>query len=130
MRFLLDSNICIGIIKGERELVRELRSLRPSSIVVPSVVRAELYYGVQKSRHAASKRRVLDAFLEPFTTLPFDDAAAQQYGMIRSLLEQLGTPIGPNDLMIAAIGMANDLTVVTRNTREFARVIGLRVDQW
>ncbi len=73
---------------------------------------------------------MLEALLEPFTTLPFDDAAALQYGMIRSLLERLGTPIGPNDLMIAAIGMANDLTVVTRNTREFGRVVGLRVDQW
>ena len=130
MRFLLDSNICIGVIKGEPALVRELRSLRPSLIVVPSVVRAELYYGVQKSRDVASNRKVLGYFLEPFTTLPFDDAAAMQYGMIRSLLERLGTPIGPNDLMIAAIGMANDLTVVTRNTREFGRVVGLRVDQW
>ena len=58
------------------------------------------------------------------------NAAAQQYGMIRSLLERLGTPIGPDDLMIAAIGMANDLTVITRNTREFGRVVGLRFDQW
>ncbi len=128
--YLLDTNICIGLMKGVPELAREVRSLRPSMLVVPSVVRAELHYGVQKSREALRNRRVLEAFLAPLRTLSFDDAAAQHYGAIRAALERLGTPIGPNDLMIAAIGLANDLTVVTRNEREFNRVAGLQVAVW
>ena len=128
--YLLDTNICIGLMKGVPELERQIRSLRPSSMIVPSVVRAELHYGAQKSQWVAKNLKVLEAFLEPFSSLPFDDRAARQYGTIRSLLERLGQPIGPNDLLIAAIGMVHDLTVVTRNDWEFTRVVGLRVEVW
>ena len=76
----------------------------------------------------AQNLQVLDEFLALFTCLPYDDPAAEQYGVIRADLQRVGTPIGPNDLMIAAIAKANDVTLVTRNRREFTRVAGLRVE--
>jgi len=72
----------------------------------------------------------LRAFFEPFISLPFDDTCAQHYGSIRRELERLGTPIGPNDLMIAATALANDSTLVTHNTEEFSRVVDLRWEDW
>lgn len=69
-------------------------------------------------------------FLDQFVSLPFDDKAALVYGRVRAQLATQGTPIGPNDLMIAAIAIANDVTLVTRNTREFGRVAGLRIEDW
>ena len=71
-----------------------------------------------------------DLLLKPFRSLPFDDAAANQYGVVRALLERAGTPIGANDLMIASIALAQDCVVGTRNTREFQRVPGLRLESW
>jgi tRNA(fMet)-specific endonuclease VapC len=69
-------------------------------------------------------------FVSPFTSLPFDDFCAHAYGQIRAQLEQAGTPIGSNDLMIAAIAVAHGLTLVTHNTREFKRILGLVLEDW
>jgi tRNA(fMet)-specific endonuclease VapC len=83
-----------------------------------------------KSRHPDTTLARQQEFLQPFLSLPFDDHAAQRYGSIRADLEARGTPIGPNDLMIAAIALANDLTLVTANIREFNRIGDLRVEDW
>jgi tRNA(fMet)-specific endonuclease VapC len=95
-----------------------------------SVVKAELLFGAAKSRASQQTRSRLDRFLQPFESLPFDDRAANQYARIRAQLERHGTPIGPNDLMIAAIALAHDAILVTANSREFARVEGLQWEDW
>jgi tRNA(fMet)-specific endonuclease VapC len=131
VRFLLDTNTCIALLNGTSAAVAtRFSAASPATLAVCSVVRAELAYGARKSQRTAEVLARVEAFLEPLPSLPFDDRAADHYGMIRADLERTGTPIGANDLMIAAIARARDLVVVTRNTREFARVVGLRVADW
>ena len=129
-RYLLDTNIVIALSKGEAEPVRRMRLLTPDAICICSIVRAELMFGARKSERVDENIRGFEALLEPFDSLSFDDAAAAEYGFIRADLERMGRPIGGNDLLIAAIARSKDCTVVTRNCREFDRVIGLRVESW
>lgn len=131
MSHLLDTNICIALLKGhDRPLMKRLQSLHPSALVLCSVVKAELLYGARNSQKIEANLHLLDRFFAPFDSLPFDDAAAQYYGTMRAMLTRAGTPIGANDLCIASIALAHDLTIVTRNRREFHRVTGLRVEEW
>ena len=131
MTLLLDTNTCIRYLNGQSENIRRhMEATRPEDIAVCSVVKAELFYGVAKSHHPERNLARLRRFLAPFTSLAFDDHAAELYGQIRAQLETSGMPIGPNDLLIAAIAMANDLTLVTHNTREFSRVKGLQWEDW
>jgi tRNA(fMet)-specific endonuclease VapC len=87
-------------------------------------------FGVRKSRRVAENLDGFRRLLEPFVSLPFDDRAADHYGIVRATLEQAGTPIGANDLLIASIALAHDCRLVTRNCREFERVVGLTVEVW
>ena len=131
MTFLLDTNVCIRYLNGRSENIRtRLEATNPTEIVLCSIVKAELFYGAIKSNHPARNLAKLQHFVDHFVSLPFDDEAAESYGHIRTQLEQIGTPIGPNDLQIAAIAMANDLTLVTHNVREFSRVTNLVIDDW
>ncbi len=131
MTYLLDTNICIQYLNGRSETIRQrMESSRPQDIVMCSVVKAELFYGVVKSTRPEKNREKLDEFLSRFVSLPFEDNAAEVYGKIRKELEERGKPIGPNDLMIAAIAVANDLTLVTHNTAEFKRIKELQVEDW
>jgi tRNA(fMet)-specific endonuclease VapC len=127
---LLDTNIWIAIARGESGPVARLRELSPAHVMICSIVKAELLFGARKSRHVTENLEGLRNLLAPFESLPFDDAAAGHYGMIRANLEREGTPIGANDLLIAAIALAHDCRLVTRNSREFERVVGLRLEQW
>ena len=127
---LLDTNIWIALAKGEAGIVERLRGLRPEGIVSCAVVRAELLYGARKSDRVEANLEGFRRLLEPFASWEFDDAAADHYGLIRADLERMGTPIRANDLMIAAIARSRDAVLVTRNYREFARVVGLRVEHW
>ncbi|MGO9257617.1 MAG: type II toxin-antitoxin system VapC family toxin [Bryobacteraceae bacterium] len=127
---LLDTNIWIAIAKGDTGPVARLRKLDPGQVVTCSVVKAELMFGARKSRRVAGNLEDFRRLLEPFESLPFDDHAAGHYGMLRATLEQAGTPIGANDLLIASIALAYDCCLVTRNSREFERVAGLRVESW
>ena len=129
-RYLLDTNIVIALSKGEAEAVRRLRLLTPESICICSIVLAELMFGARKSERVEQNLRGFAALLEPFASLPFDDRAAQEYGFIRADLQRMGTPIGSNDLLIAAVARAHDCVLVTRNCREFERVVSLRVESW
>lgn len=95
-----------------------------------SVVKAELPHGARRSDGVAENLSQLTRFFEPFASLAFDDRAAEHYGLIRADLERAGNLIGPNDLLIAAIALAHDLTLVTANTGEFCRVAGLKVEDW
>ncbi len=94
------------------------------------MTKAELYYGARKSERVEHNLGVLSRFFDPFPSLQFDDRAAEEYGLIRADLERAGTPIGPNDLLIAALARSRDLTLMSFNVREFERVIGLRVANW
>jgi tRNA(fMet)-specific endonuclease VapC len=131
MRYLLDTNTCIAYLNGRAVGVRRrLQGLPPNEVALCSVVKAELLYGARKSTNPPTVLAKLRRFFTPFISLPFDDAAAQAYGTIRADLEQVGKPIGPNDLMIAAIALACGLTLVTHNTGEFQRVPGLTIEDW
>lgn len=131
MKVLLDTNICIAFLNGEDEAVRDkLQTMTPSDVHLCSVVQAELLYGARKSARAAHNLRRLARFFELFASLDFDSRAAQEYGLIRAQLEAQGTPIGGNDLMIASIAVARDVTLVTRNLGEFSRVVGLDLLDW
>jgi len=129
--FLLDTNACIHLLNGTSPaLASRLQSYHPSELRLCSVVKAELLYGARKSRRVAENLEALRRFFEPFVSLPFDDRCSEQYGAIRAQLEALGTPIGPNDLIIAATARAHDLTLITHNVEEFSRVVGLPVQDW
>lgn len=130
MKHLLDTNTCIKYLKGNPGVIRRLSSLPPSDIAVSSVVKAELMYGAMRSNNSTRTLRVQQAFLVQFQSLPFDDQAGLIHGRIRAQLTAAGTPIGPYDLQIAAIALANNLTLVTHNTREFRRVEGLQIEDW
>lgn len=129
--YLLDTNACIRVLTDRSApLVARLRATSPSEIALCSVVRAELLFGALRSAPKAENLRLLRRFFEPFPSFPFDDEAAEEYAAIRADLEAAGTPIGPNDLMIAAIARSRDLTLVTHNQRELARVPDLRLEDW
>ncbi len=128
---LLDTNACISYLNQPLSPIRtRIGQCSPNDIVLCSVVKAELFYGVMKSRHSAKNLAKLQPFYSQFVSLYFDDQAAQMFGEIRASLEQLGTPIGAYDLQIAAIALANQLILVTHNVREFARVPGLQYEDW
>lgn len=129
--YLLDTNACIAVLNGSSQpLITRLQSQNPGDILLCSIVKAELIYGAYHSSRAADNLRLLDRFFDPFISLPFNDACCHVYGRIRSDLARSGTPIGPNDLLIAAIAAANDLTLVTANSKEFGRVAGLQIENW
>ncbi|MBD2022469.1 type II toxin-antitoxin system VapC family toxin [Leptolyngbya sp. FACHB-36] len=131
MIYLLDTNTCIVYLNQRVSSVRQrLEALFPEEIAVCSVVKAELFYGALRSNNPERTLAKQRGFLDSFVSLPFDDAAAGVYAQIPVQLEAVGTPIGPNDLLIAAIALANHLILVTHNTREFSRVEALRLDDW
>ncbi|MBD2680298.1 MULTISPECIES: type II toxin-antitoxin system VapC family toxin [Nostoc] len=129
MIYLLDTNACIIYLNGRNlNLRRRLEERSDLDIVVCSTVKAELFYGAKRSNNPTRNLALQKQFLNRFISLPFDDIAAEIFGDIRSQLGSLGTPIGPYDLQIAAIALANNLILVTHNVDEFSRVQGLRVE--
>lgn len=129
--WMLDTNACVALLNGSSTALAErLAARRPSEVRLCAVVKAELLFGARKSERAADNLRLLEAFFARFASLPFDDAAAEQYGRLRHDLQRAGTVIGPNDLMIAAIALEVDFILVTNNVGEFSRVLGLKVDDW
>ena len=129
--YLLDTNACVRFLNGRAPgVMRRLALISDEDVVTCSVVKAELFHGAMKSTNPVRTLADQIAFLSRFRSLPFDDRAAEVYGRIRPVLEAHGTPIGPNDLMIAAIAIANGVTLVTHNVREFGRVPGLSVEDW
>ena len=128
---LLDTNTCISLLHGDSAiLAQRLRSCAPSEIRVCSVVKGELYYGARHSDRVEHHLEILAHFFDAVASVPFDDLCAEHYGSIRADLARHGAMIGPNDLQIAATARAYDLTLITANAREFARVVGLRCENW
>jgi tRNA(fMet)-specific endonuclease VapC len=131
VKYLLDTSICVELIRGRRPRIVKRIAERPTTDFGLSMITvAELEYEVHKSPHAPQEREALDRFLFPFTILDFDYEATLSYGRIRAVLESLGTPIGALDTLIAAHAMSRDLTLVTRNLKEFKRVPGLKAEDW
>jgi tRNA(fMet)-specific endonuclease VapC len=131
MIYLLDTNTCIRYLNGRAPAIRtRLHQHSPQDIVVCSVVKAELWFGAQRSTNPARAFAAQQQFLSAFVSLPFDDRAAIEYARIRADLTAKGTLIGPNDLMIAAIARAHAVILVTHNTHEFQRIVGLHLEDW
>ena len=130
MAFLPDTNVWISLLKNPGgKLDARVQAQPVAEILFCSVVKAELWHGAEKYGHRGRRLRALEMLFAPFVSLPFDDAAARHYADIRHQLEAQGHVIGPNDLKIAAIARNHGLTLVSAN-QEFARVPGLKVDDW
>ena len=130
-KYLLDTNVCINYLNYPNSLIwRKIQSISAFEIVICSVVKAELFYGSKKSKNPTLNLAKQMKFLNQFQSLSFDDESALIFGEIRSELVAKGTPIGPYDLQIAAIAMANDLTLITHNTKEFSRIGNLKIENW
>ncbi|MCB8946148.1 MAG: type II toxin-antitoxin system VapC family toxin [Ardenticatenaceae bacterium] len=131
MTYLLDTNVCIRFLNGRSPgVLSQIKKRRPADIVVCSIVKSELIYGSYRSQNPTRSLEIQRQFLAPYRSLPFDDTAAAMAGLIRSQLAQLGTPIGPYDVQIAAIALVHECTLVTHNLREFSRISGLIVEDW
>ncbi|MGN8160496.1 type II toxin-antitoxin system tRNA(fMet)-specific endonuclease VapC [Salinisphaera sp. SWV1] len=130
-RYLLDTNICIYIQRERPARVRaHLEKQKPGSVGLSLITWGELLYGAARSQHPRKTRRNLDVLIAMIPVLVLPEEAGEHYGDIRATLADAGTPIGANDLWIAAHARAADLTVVTNNIREFERVDGLKLENW
>ncbi|MCI9527099.1 MAG: type II toxin-antitoxin system VapC family toxin [Lachnospiraceae bacterium] len=131
MKYMLDTNICIFIIKQKPEnVLKRFLQLEPGDICISSITYAELVHGVEKSQAREKNRLALTIFLSEIQIMPFDDLAAQVYGKVKTDLQKKGTVIGPFDTLIAAHAKSLHLVLITNNTREFARVEGLELEDW
>ncbi len=131
MKYMLDTNICIYIIKqSPPQVLSKFKSLSIGDIGISTVTLAELRYGVAKSLHRQKNQHALDEFISPLEILPFDTNAADHYGDIRAQLQKQGTLIGPLDMMIAAHAISLKTTLVTNNGKEFNRIPHLKVVNW
>lgn len=131
MKYLLDTNTCIQYLNGRALTVFQRLDATPEAeVCVCSVVKFELRYGALRSSVSEKTLEKQEKFLSRFVSLPFDDKAHLYASHIRAELAGAGTPIGPYDLLIASIALANDLILVTHNTKEFRRVSGLQIEDW
>jgi len=130
-RLMLDTDICIYAMRRRPALVqRRLESLDPSEVAISCMVAAELWFGVMKSQFQLRSEAALLSFLSRVTVLDWPARAARLYGSIRAHLERRGTPIGEEDMLIAAHALHEDLPLVTNSREEFRRVPGLKVESW
>ena len=131
MRVMLDTNICIAIIKQKPpQTLKRFTAYKVGDIGISSVTLAELEFGVAKSQHLEKNQAALDEFVLPWEIANFDRDAARVYGLVRATLERKGTPIGALDMMIGAHALVLGVTLATNNTREFSRIKGLTVVDW
>ena len=131
MEYLLDTNICIYIIKKKpQEVFEKFKKLTLGDVGISSITLAELQYGVEKSSNPEKNREALEKFLTPIEIVEYGYEAGIKYGIIRAGLERRGTPIGPLDMLIASHAKSLDVVLVTNNVKEFDRVEGLRIENW
>ena len=129
MRYLLDANAVISLLNDRTSTTAQrARRERVGDVAISAIVAHELFYGAFKSRRAAENAALIDAL--QFIVLEFDNEDARQAGQIRALLASEGAPIGPYDILSAGQAVARDMILITRNTREFERVPGLRFEDW
>ncbi len=131
MKYLLDTNICIYIIKNSpSSVIKKFQSLLIGDVGISSITLAELEYGVAKSAHKTKNQEALNSFILPLEILDFDADAASAYGRIRADLESTGKPIGSMDMMIAAHALSLNVILVTNNQSEFVRISNLQLENW
>ena len=130
MRFLLDTDTCIYALKHHATVLENLLSRSREDVAVSVISEAELRTGAAKSSAPTKTLHLVENFLRPLTIVEYTSADAAWYAQVRAKLERAGTPIGPLDTLIAAQAVARKLTLVTNNPGEFARVPGLRLDNW
>ena len=131
MKYMLDTNICIYLIKKKPpRVLRKFSAYAVGEVAISVITVAELQFGVQKSQYPSQNQRALEQFLAPLTIAGFDSKAAIAYGRIRATLERQGTPIGSLDTLIAAHALSLDVTLVTNNVKEFSRVPDLKLANW
>jgi len=131
MRYMLDTNICIALIKRKPpKALRRFDRLSAGDVGISTITLAELRYGIAKSQHVEKNRQALEEFLLPLEVADFDEKAASAYGAVRADLEDAGRLIGPLDTQIGAHTLSLDTVLVTDNTTEFRRIKGLKVENW
>ncbi|MPY23763.1 type II toxin-antitoxin system tRNA(fMet)-specific endonuclease VapC [Shewanella sp. YLB-07] len=130
LKYMLDTNICIYVIKRKPLEAMEAFNLHVGQLCISSITLAELLHGASKSAKSEHNLRVVEDFVSRLDVLDYGDKAAFHYGDVRADLERKGTPIGVNDLHIAGHARSEALIIVTNNKKEFVRVEGLRVENW
>lgn len=130
LQYMLDTNICIYVIKNYPPKLRERFNRLAEQLCLSSISLGELYYGAEKSARRLENLQAVEHFSARLEVLPFSVKAAANYGQIRAELERLGKPVGSHDMLIGAHARAEGLIVVTNNLREFKRVPGLRAENW
>ncbi|MBU0465143.1 MAG: type II toxin-antitoxin system VapC family toxin [Proteobacteria bacterium] len=131
MRYLLDTNICICLIKRRpSEVLERFRQHSPQDVAICTITLFELQYGIEKSQYQQRSEDALTKFLLPLDLINLYRSAAIEAAAIRAQLERKGMPIGPYDLLIAGLARSRDMTLVTNNTKEFERIVGLHLENW
>lgn len=129
--YLLDTNICIYIIKKKPpEVLKKLKSIPLDKIFISSITAAELEFGVMKSEYPEKNKIALIEFLSIFNIIPFDDRDAAEFGIIKATLSRKGTLIGPMDLLIASQAKSRNLILVSNNEKEFRRIPDIKIVNW
>jgi len=131
MKYMLDTNICIYLIKqNPAKVLKHFKSRAIGDIGISSITLAELRYGVSKSQHVEKNQQALDEFILSLEIADFDEKSAQEYGAIRAELERTGKPVGSMDMLIGAHAHALGVTLVTNNTKEFKQIKNLKIADW
>jgi len=130
LAFMLDTNICIYVMKAYPPDLREKFNSLAEQLCISSITLGELHYGAEKSVRRAENLTAIEHFVARLEVLPFGSKAAAHYGQLRAELDRAGTPCGPHDMQIGGHARSEGLVVVTNNVREFARMPGLRVENW
>ena len=130
MRYLLDTNTCVDVMRNQRNVVNRMSGVAPGDSVISTITSYELYTGIAKCASPDKEQAKVDLLLRTVIELPFDQTSAREAGRIRGLLESRGEMIGPYDVLLAAHALAAGLILVTANTNEFQRVPGLTVENW
>jgi tRNA(fMet)-specific endonuclease VapC len=131
IKYMLDTNICIYIIKKKPEnVIARFRQIQVSEIGISSITLSELEYGVMISAKPEQNKLALAQFIAPIETPAYDHVAAQHYGNIRALLDRQGTPIGSLDMLIAAHALSQNSVLITNNESEFKRISNLKIENW
>jgi tRNA(fMet)-specific endonuclease VapC len=130
LQFMLDTNICIYLVKRHPSRLLEQFNRRGGRIAISTVTVGELYFGAEKSERQAENFEALELFFSGLTVLPFPKDAASHFAQLRVELQRAGTPIGPYDMLIGAHARSEGLVLVTNNEREFRRISGLQVENW
>lgn len=130
LTYMLDTNICIYVMKTYPSAVREKFNVLAEQLCISSITLGELHYGAEKSARRAENLTAIEHFAARLEILPFGHKAAAHYGQVRAELERAGTPCGPHDMQIGAHARSEGLIVVTNDMQEFARMPGIRAENW